>query len=84
MSETLDNDSTKKQLGFEYQKLVALEYCLNAKNGEYVYIECFGDIQYGTKSIEVKHHEGESNLTSNSVDVWKTLKNLVVEYDKLK
>ena len=30
MSETLDNDSTKKQLGFEYQKLVALEYCLNA------------------------------------------------------
>ena len=84
MSETLDNDSTKKQLGFEYQKLVALEYCLNAKNGEYVYIECFGDIQYGTKSIEVKHHPGESNLTSNSVDVWKTLKNLVVEYDKLK
>lgn len=84
MSGTLDNDSTKKQLGFEYQKLVALEYCLNAKNGEYVYIECFGDVQYGTESIEVKHHEGESNLTSNSVDVWKTLKNLVVEYEKLK
>ncbi|AQX84259.1 MULTISPECIES: hypothetical protein [Weeksellaceae] len=84
MNETLDNDSTKKQLGFEYQKLVALEYCLNAKNGEHVYIECFGDVQYGTESIEVKHHEGESNLTSNSVDVWKTLKNLVVEYEKLK
>lgn len=84
MSDTLDNDSTKKQLGFEYQKLVALEYCLNAKNGEHVYIECFGDVQYGTESIEVKHHEGESNLTSNSVDVWKTLKNLVVEYEKLK
>ncbi|MGM8363269.1 hypothetical protein ACSV4D_15255 [Flavobacterium sp. ARAG 55.4] len=84
MNETLDNDSTKKQLGFEYQKLVALEYCLNAKNGEHVYIECFGDVQYGTESIEVKHHEGESNLTSNSVDLWKTLKNLVVEYDKLK
>lgn len=84
MSETLDNDSTKKQLGFEYQKLIALEYCLNAKNGEYVYIECYGDVQYENESIEVKHHEGESNLTSNSVDVWKTLKNLVVEYDKLK
>lgn len=80
MSETLNNDSTKKQLGFEYQKLIALEYCLNAKNGEYVYIECFGDVQYGSESVEVKHHEGESNLTSNSVDVWKTLKNLVVEY----
>lgn len=42
MDGTLGNDSTKNQLGFEYQKLVALEYCLNAKNGEYVYIECFG------------------------------------------
>ena len=84
MNKTLDNDSTKKQLGFEYQKLVALEYCLNAKNGEYVYIECFGDVQYGSESIEVKHHEGDSNLTSNSVDAWKTLKNHVIEYDKLK
>ena len=84
MGETLENDSTKKQLGFEYQKLIALEYCLNAKNGEYVYIECFGDVKYGSESVEIKHHEGESNLTSNSVDVWKTLKNLVVEYDKLK
>ncbi|MDQ8005504.1 MAG: hypothetical protein REI64_11945 [Pedobacter sp.] len=84
MSETLDNDATKKLLGFEYQKLVALEYCLNAQNGEYVFIECFGDVQYGNESIEVKHHEGDTNLTSNSVDVWKTLKNLVAEYDKLK
>ncbi|ATA90018.1 hypothetical protein CGC58_09970 [Capnocytophaga stomatis] len=84
MREILNNDSTKKQLGFEYQKLIALEYCLNAKDGEYVYIECFGDVQYGGDSIEVKHHLGESNLTSNSVDVWKTLKNIVVEYSKLK
>jgi hypothetical protein len=84
MSDTLDNDSTKKQLGFEYQKLVALEYCLNAKNGEYVYIECFGDVQYATESIEVKHHIGKTNLTSNSEDAWKTLKNLVVENEKLK
>lgn len=84
MNDTLDNDSTKKQLGFEYQKLIAIEYCLNAKNGEHVYIECFGDVQYGNESVEVKHHLGESNLTSNSVDVWKTLKNLVIEYDKLK
>jgi len=84
MSETLNNDNTKKQLGFEYQKLIALEYCLNAKNGEHVFIECFGDVQYGSETVEIKHHEGESNLTSNSVDVWKSFKNLVVEYDKLK
>lgn len=84
MSETLSNDSTKKQLGFEYQKLIALQYCLNAKNGEYVYIECFGDVQHGTESVEIKHHEGSTNLTSNSVDVWKTLKNLVVEFEAIK
>lgn len=84
MKDTVSNDSTKKQLGFEYQKLIALEYCLNAKNGEYVYIECFGDVQYQDENIEVKHHEGDSNLSSNSVDVWKTLKNLVVEYNILK
>lgn len=84
MKETVSNDSTKNQLGFEYQKLIALEYCLNAKNGEYVYIECFGDVQYEDENIEVKHHEGDSNLSSNSVDVWKTLKNLVVEYNILK
>lgn len=84
MKETLGNDSTKKQLGFEYQKLVALDYCLNATNGEYVYIECFGDVKYGNESVEVKHHLGESNLTSNSEDFWKTLKNLVIEYDKVK
>lgn len=84
MNKTLSNDSTKKQLGFEYQKMIALEYCLNAKNGEYVYIECFGDVQHGIESVEVKHHEGNSNLTSNSVDVWKTLKNLVLEYELIK
>lgn len=82
--ETLSNDSTKKQLGFEYQKLIALEYCINAKNGEHVYIECLGDVQYSDSSIEIKHHEGNTNLTSNSRDVWKTLKNLVVEYEILK
>ena len=84
MGETLNNDATKKLLGFEYQKLIALEYCLNAKNGEHVYIECFGDVQHKNESVEVKHHEEDSNLTSNSVDAWKTLKNLVTEYEKLK
>lgn len=82
--ETVDNDSTKKQLGFEYQKLIALESCLNAKKGEHVYIECFGDVQKGVEATEVKHHISDSNLTSNSPDVWKTLKNLVEEHDKLK
>lgn len=84
MTKTLSNDSTKQQMGFEYQKLIALEYCLNAKRGEYVYIECFGDVQSDDASIEVKHHGGESNLTSNSRDVWKTISNLVKEHDIIK
>ncbi len=57
MSETLNNDSTKKQLGFEYQKLIALEHCLNTKNGKHVYIACFGDVQHNNESIEFKHHK---------------------------
>ena len=81
--DTFANDSTKNQLGFEYQKLIALEHCLNAKRGEFVYIECFGDVLAGNISMEIKHHEGHHNMTSNSTDAWKTLKNYVEEFDKI-
>jgi len=66
-------------LGYDYQKLIALEYCLNAKKNEHIWIECKGDVADSSTSVEVKHHIGNSNITSNSVDVWKTLKNYVTE-----
>lgn len=78
-----DNDATKKLLGYDYQKLIALEYCLNAKSNQYIWIECFGDVATENESSEVKHHNEKHNLTSNSEDAWKTLKNFAVESDKI-
>lgn len=75
------NDNTPKGLGIDYQKLIALEYCLNAKKNEYIWIECKGDVADQTTSVEVKHHQDSTNLTSNSVDAWKTLYNYVVEQE---
>ncbi len=40
--EGASNNATKKLLGFDYQKLLALESCLNAKENETIWIECFG------------------------------------------
>lgn len=75
--EYFKNDNSLKQLGIEYQKLVALESCLNAKANERIWIECRGDIATTTISTEVKHHTERHQITSNSEDVWKTLKNYV-------
>jgi len=44
-----------------------------------IWIECRGDVYDGSISTEVKHHFESTNLTDNSVDFWKTLKNLVTE-----
>lgn len=74
------NDNTQKLLGFDYQKLIALEYCLNAKKNEHIWIECKGDVADKETSIEVKHHNKAHSLISNSIDVWKTLKNYLVEH----
>ena len=78
------NDATSKILGLDYQKLIALEVCLNAKLNENIWIECKGDVSDATTSIEVKHHLNSHNLTSNSSDAWKTLKNYIVEFQVTK
>lgn len=77
-------DATKHILGFEYQKLIALEYCLNAKENQIVYIECYGDIAIDDMTIEVKNHLTKTYLSDRHIDFWKTLYNLVnnkYEYD---
>jgi hypothetical protein len=75
------NDATSKILGFDYQKLVALKMCLDAKPNETIWIECKGDVADENSTTEVKHHLGKHNLTSNSVDVWKTLQNHIEQYN---
>lgn len=78
------NNATKKLLGFDYQKFLALEACLNGKDNELVWIECHGDIAYNDKSVEIKHHLAKENLNSSHIDVWKTIHNLIVEHESLR
>jgi len=86
-SESVDqyssSDATLAMLGFEYQKLVALQYCLESRSGDIVYLECFGDIATSDASIETKHHASDSILTNQSPDFWKTLRNHVRNRIKL-
>lgn len=79
MAENFSNQATPKYLGYVYQVLIAIEQCFQAKPNEVIWIECRGDVYNGSDSTEVKHHFEPTNLTDNSVDFWKTLKNLVTE-----
>jgi len=81
--ETFSNNNTKKGIGYDYQKLVALEYCINSRKNESIFLECFGDVANGNESLEIKHHFEKHNLSSNSTDVWNTIKNYSIEFDKL-
>jgi hypothetical protein len=76
-ADTFANDNTQKLLGFDYQKLVALEMCMDAEKNQHIWIECKGDVATNDTSTEVKHHNKRHNLSSNSEDVWKTIKNYV-------
>lgn len=80
-NKNFSNDATKKILGTEYQKLIALEHCLNAQKNEYVWLECKGDVADLITSNEVKHHIGKNYISSNSIDVWKTVNNYVKEFE---
>lgn len=79
MSDSFSNNATPKYLGYVYQILIAIEQCFQAKPNETIWIECHGDVYDGNTSTEVKHHFKDPYLSDNSVDFWKTLKNLVVE-----
>lgn len=75
--EGVANNATPNILGFDYQKLVALEQCLNGKENEVIWIECLGDVAHQGTSIEVKHHISETFLNDTHRDFWKTLYNLI-------
>lgn len=79
LKESVKNNATSKIIGFDYQKLIALKKCFDARAGETIYIECLGDVACGNEAIEVKHHQGDHSLINTSIDFWKTLKNLVEE-----
>ena len=64
-----DTKATLSRLGDNYQYIIALEHCINAKNGEVVYIEEKGDIAINDKSFEIKHHIDKSHsISDNHID----------------
>lgn len=82
---TAKSDASKKILGFKYQEMVALLACLNAKDTPKIYLECLGDISDETTSVEVKHSTSSSKkLTNTHIDFWKTIHNLIEEYDNFR
>lgn len=76
------SDASTKILGFKYQEMVALRECFEAKDGTKIYLECLGDVSDGKTSIEVKHSiNDEKKLIDTHIDFWKTLSNIITEYD---
>lgn len=73
------NQATPKYLGYVYQVLIAIEQCLISKPNQKIYIECYGDLYSQNTGTEIKHHINKHNLTDNSIDFWKTLKNWITE-----
>lgn len=82
-TKTFSNNATLKLLGYDYQKLFALECCLNAKPGDIIYIECYGDVATKDISYELKKRDEKYNMTDQSPDFWKTLKNFVKEWKSI-
>lgn len=79
----VSTDASKQILGFEYQKLLAIECCLDSSSGDIVYLECKGDVANTNTIYETKHHCNISHLTEASPDFWKTLRNFVIDFDKM-
>lgn len=76
------SDASTKILGFKYQEMVALKECFEAKDGTKIYLECLGDVSDGKISTEVKHSVNEDKkLIDTHIDFWKTLSNIITEYD---
>lgn len=76
------SDATKNILGFKYQEMVALNECFEAEDGKKIYLECLGDVSDGKTSTEVKHSiDDEKKLIDTHIDFWKTLSNILTEYD---
>jgi hypothetical protein len=79
------SDASTKILGFEYQKMVALIKCLEAKNNTIIHLECFGDVSDGNTSTEIKHSINDGKgLYDTHPDFWKTLGNIIESKEDFK
>lgn len=84
MAEKFSNDTTLTRLGDFYQHIIALQCCINAEEGDVIYIEQRGDVANEDSTFEVKHHIGGNYMMSdNHVDFWKTLKNWIENFETI-
>lgn len=85
--ESVSADS--KQIGFDYQDLVCLEYLIEMKQGEIVGLEVLDDVHHeridgSNYLVQVKHSISENGtLTNSDLDLWKTLSNWVNAVNEL-
>ncbi len=76
-------DASTKILGTKYQEMYALSKCLDADDNSKIYLECYGDVSDGMVSTEIKSSiDPDKNLNDTHIDFWKTLGNLVENYDE--
>jgi hypothetical protein len=79
-----NTDAIYSHLGDFFQYFVALESCLEADDGDFIYIEKYGDVTDSKTQTEVKHHIDPNHILSeNHSDFWKTLKNWVIAHRDL-
>lgn len=83
-----NNDATFSKLGDIYQYYVALLECFKMNENEKILIEVCGDVSKISKNtsfqMEVKHHIGDDFLGDRDVDFWKTLRNWVKDFNRVK
>jgi hypothetical protein len=83
------NDATLKKVGDIYQYYIALHECFKMNEDEKIHIELSGDVSKISADktsfqMEVKHHIGNDFISDRDVDFWKTLKNWVKEFGRIK
>jgi len=80
MAKTTVGDAYKQKKGDLRHYAEAVEVCLKASEDDIIYIENYGDISTLNTSIEVK--DLEQSITLGSYQIWNTLKNWVLDFQK--
>ena len=82
MSGRLSFNNSPSFKGFIFQFLVALERCFEMKQGQFVYIETYGDVSIMGNLLESEQIESKfykRNLTDLDSNIWNTINNWMNE-----
>lgn len=83
------HNSLAQQIGNIYHYYIVVDKLFSLEDGQKLIVEVYGDITkasiYNTiflENYEIKHHEGNDELSYSSEDFWKTIKNWINDSDK--